>query len=332
MAGGEFALIDRYFTHSPFGQWISQGVGDDCALIDVGGVRMAVTTDMMSIGTHFFPDAKPRNVGHKALATNLSDLAAAGASPRAFFLSIALPEADAVWLSEFSAGLMDLAHRYDCALLGGDTVRTVKVNGVQAPHTISITAIGELAPGLGLMRSGAHINDDIWVSGTLGGPFAVVEKRYGIWNVPQGEAYVRAEKELDIPEPRIALGQELLRVATACADISDGFLQDLGHILDRSGVAAEIELNRIPMHEVLKEISSNQAMQAALSGGDDYELVWTAPVSAREQIQAMSQRLNLPLTRVGRVVERNQENQSFRLLDVTGQPVEVNFTGFDHFG
>ena len=155
MRRGEFQIIDRFFTHDAFGEWRSQGVGDDCAIIDMPGNRIAVTTDMMAVGTRFLPNAKPEDIGFKALAVNLSDLAAAGASPRAFFLSIGLPERDDAWLSGFSCGLMALAERSGCALLGGDTTRTAEVRGTHAPVTISITAMGSLPEGKGLTRAGA---------------------------------------------------------------------------------------------------------------------------------------------------------------------------------
>ena len=152
MRRGEFQIIDRFFTHDAFGEWRSQGVGDDCAIIDMPGNRIAVTTDMMAVGTHFLPGARPEDIGYKALAVNLSDLAAAGASPRAFFLSIGLPERDDEWLAGFSRGLMALAESSGCALLGGDTTRTAEVGGTHAPVTISITAMGSLPEGKGGRR------------------------------------------------------------------------------------------------------------------------------------------------------------------------------------
>ena len=177
---GEFQIIEQFFTYPSFGAWKSQGVGDDCAIIDTGAGRLAVTCDMTALGTHFFPDADPEDVGYKALAVNLSDLAAAGAVPRAFFLSIGLPRRDDGWLADFSRGLMALAHESGCALLGGDTTRTPEIDGRHAPATISITAMGDLPAGMGLTRSGAQPGDDIWVSGTVGDAYAALMCRWGI--------------------------------------------------------------------------------------------------------------------------------------------------------
>ena len=227
MRRGEFQIIDRFFTYEGFGEWRSQGIGDDCALIDTGTGRIAVTTDMMAIGTHFLPNANPEDVGYKALAVNLSDLAAAGASPRAFFLSIGLPERDDAWLAAFSRGLMSLAQTSGCALLGGDTTRTAAVGDARAPVTISITAMGALPEGKGLGRAGARPGDDIWVSGTLGDAYAALKHRWGHWQLMPDAAETVFER-MDRPTPRNALGSALLDLATSCADVSDGLKADLG--------------------------------------------------------------------------------------------------------
>ena len=226
MRRGEFQIIDRFFTHDAFGEWRSQGVGDDCAIIDMPGNRIAVTTDMMAVGTHFLPGARPEDIGYKALAVNLSDLAAAGASPRAFFLSIGLPERDDEWLAGFSRGLMALAESSGCALLGGDTTRTAEVGGTHAPVTISITAMGSLPEGKGLTRAGAKPGDDIWVSGTVGDAYAALKHRWGHWQLMPDAAEALFPR-MDRPTPRNMLGSALLDLATACADVSDGLLADL---------------------------------------------------------------------------------------------------------
>jgi thiamine-monophosphate kinase len=215
---GEFAIIDRFFTHEAFGAWKSKGVGDDCAIIDTAGGRLAVTTDMMSVGTHFLPSALAADIGYKALAVNLSDLAAAGAVPRAFFLSIALPGRDDLWLSGFTEGLMELARAASCPLLGGDTTRAATVGGAPGPVTISITAMGELPAQMGLTRSGAKPGDDIWVSGNVGGACAALRHRLGEWTLP-ARLFPAAAARMDRPEARNALGTALLNVASACADI-----------------------------------------------------------------------------------------------------------------
>lgn len=326
---GEFQIIEQFFTYPSFGAWKSQGVGDDCAIIDTGAGRLAVTCDMMALGTHFLPDADPEDVGYKALAVNLSDLAAAGAVPRAFFLSIGLPHRDDGWLADFSRGLMSLARETGCALLGGDTTRTPEVSGRRSPAAISITAMGELPAGMGLTRRGAKPGDEVWVSGTVGDAYAALMCRWGRWQVmPDQEPELF--KRMDRPQPRIALGQALLGAASAAADISDGLLADLGHILERSGVSAEIEWERIPRSRTLASLTPARQHEAVLAGGDDYELVFTAPPAAAERIFEAGLRSGTPVTRIGRITPRTQKAVVVRAAD--GFPVDVPRTGFDHFG
>lgn len=325
---GEFQIIEQFFTYQTFGAWKSQGVGDDCAIIDTGAGRIAVTCDMMALGTHFLPDADPEDVGYKALAVNLSDLAAAGAVPRAFFLSIGLPRRDDGWLADFSRGLMKLARESGCALLGGDTTRTPEVQGRHAPVTISITAMGDLPAGMGLTRKGAKPGDDIWVSGTVGDAYAALKCRWGAWSVmPDLEPELFAR--MDRPTPRIALGQALLGAASAAADISDGLLADLGHILERSGVSAEIEWEKIPTSVALQSMTPARQHEAALAGGDDYELIFTAPPSSAERIYEAGLLSGTPVTRIGRVIERTSRAVTVRTPD--GLPVLLVTEGFDHF-
>lgn len=325
---GEFQIIEKFFTYQTFGAWKSQGVGDDCAIIDTGAGRIAVTCDMMALGTHFLPDADPEDVGYKALAVNLSDLAAAGAVPRAFFLSIGLPRRDDGWLADFSRGLMKLARESGCALLGGDTTRTPEVEGHHAPVTISITAMGDLPAGMGLTRKGAKPGDDIWVSGTVGDAYAALKCRWGAWSVmPDLEPALFAR--MDRPTPRIALGQALLGAASAAADISDGLLADLGHILERSGVSAEIEWEKIPTSVALQSMTPARQHEAALAGGDDYELIFTAPPLSAERIYEAGLLSGTPVTRIGRVIERTSRAVTVRTPD--GLPVLLVTEGFDHF-
>ena len=237
----EFGVISRFFTDRSFypSAWPSQGAGDDCAFLDVGPMRLAVTADMMALGSHFLENASPYTVGRKALAVNLSDLAAAGSEPKAFFLSISLPRIDENWLEGFSRGLLEEARRFNCPLRGGDTVKSFAKPG-QSPYTaISITAMGELPAGKGLTRAGARVGEDIWVSGTPGDAFAALGQIFGYWTfVEPLLGYFRSR--MDLPEPRVALGRGLLNTATACCDISDGLIGDLKHILERSGVSARL--------------------------------------------------------------------------------------------
>ncbi len=328
---GEFQIIERFFTHETFGAWKSKGVGDDCAIIDMAGSRVAVTCDMMAVGTHFLPSARPEDVGYKALAVNLSDLAAAGATPRAFFLSIALPERDDAWLAGFTQGLMELSHHSGCPLLGGDTTRSAPVGDARAPVTISITAMGDLPAEMGLTRAGACPGDDIWVSGTLGGSYAALMHRWGKWTLG-ADLFPSACERMDRPTARNDLGTALLSCATACADVSDGLAQDLGHILERSQVAAHVDWSCVPMHPALKALSEVQQLEAAMSGGDDYELVFTAPADKRGLVEQAAISALTPVTRIGTIVEKkNEDNSLLTLVNANGQQILLPVSGFDHF-
>ena len=317
----EFDLIARYFCLGVPSVWDSQGIGDDCAIVKIGETSVAITVDTVALGTHFFDDADPYTVGRKALAVNLSDLAAAGATPRAFFLAISLPDADETWLKRFSLGLKEEASRYGCALLGGDTTRTTSVGTNAAPTTMTITAMGE---GKVLRtREGARVGDDIWVSGTLGDAYAALKMRWGHWSEKVTD-YLASR--MDTPTPRVDLGLALTGLASASADVSDGFLADLGHILKRSGVGAKLNADAFARSGDLQRLSQAKQYEAILTGGDDYELVWTAPKSAREQIRALAT-ADCPLSLVGEVV-----SEGFLVEDAHGQAVHFDRKGFDHFG
>ena len=327
---GEFQIIERFFTHENFGAWESKGVGDDCAIIDMPAGRIAVTADMMAIGTHFLPTQRPEDIGYKALAVNLSDLAAAGAIPRAFFLTIGLPARDDAWLAGFTKGMTELSRQAGCPLLGGDTTRTAKVGDIHAPVTISITAMGELPQSMGLTRSGARPGDDIWVSGYVGGAWAALMHRWGKITL-DARVFPAAALAMDRPNPRNALGTALLSSATACADISDGLAQDLGHILERSGVDADVLWDAVPKHPALAALSQEQQVEAAMSGGDDYELVFTAPADKRGLIEQASISALTPVTRIGRIVEKKPSGAPLAIRDASGRPLFLPVQGFDHF-
>ena len=327
---GEFSIIDRYFTHATFGAWACKGVGDDCAIIDAGSTRIAVTTDMTTVGVHFPVSTRAEDIGYKALAVNLSDLAAAGAVPRAFFLSIALPERDDLWLKDFTRGLLALAKEAQCPLLGGDTTRTAKVGETQAPATISITAIGELPSRMGLTRAGAAEGDDIWVSGTLGGAWAALAHLAGKLTLP-AEDFPAALKRLEQPQARNALGTALLSSATACADVSDGLAQDLGHILERSDVSAEIFFDAIPADASTASLSKENLVKALLTGGDDYELVFTAPKEKRGLIEQASISALTSVSRIGSIRSKDASRSRLVVTDSDGQVLRLASTGYDHF-
>ena len=273
------------------------------------------------MGTHFLPDVSPRTMGRKALAVNLSDLAAAGAEPRAFFLSISLPERDDAWLAEFRTGLLEMAERYGCALLGGDTVKAPD----GAPVSLSITAMGEMPAGEGLTRAGARVGDDVWLTGTTGDAYAALMIRTKVWKDEAG-VLSRLAPRMDDPTPRVAVGCALRRFAHAAVDVSDGLLQDLGHILERSGTGAVVAWDACPKSEALRAFSEEACRRAVLGGGDDYELLFCAAPEDRARVETLARVTQVPLTRIGRIVERG-----LRVVDREGEEIPVGAFGFDHF-
>ena len=322
MADSEFALIRRHFTRpAPDGVL---GVGDDCALLPPMRGHLAISTDLLVEDIHFFPDVDPVALGHKALAVNLSDLAAMGAAPRAFTLAIALPHVDHDWLDAFARGLFALADAHGCALVGGDTTRSPQ--GV----TMDVTIFGEVPASQALRRDGASAGDDVWVSGTLGDADVALRLLLADGSVldPDGTLLAATRRALEWPQPRVALGLALRGVASAALDISDGLAQDLGHILAASGVGAELRLADLPLSPALAAMPAEQARRSALSGGDAYELCFCAPPSARDALAVLSERLSLRLTRVGRLVA----GSGLRVVDESGNEVSPGAGGFDHFG
>jgi thiamine-monophosphate kinase len=314
----EFDLIARFFTRAP--RHTTLAVGDDAALLSVSaGSELAASTDMLVEGVHFFPDVDPQALGHKALAVNLSDLAAMGATPRWAMLSLALPDVDAQWLEGFSRGFFALADKHGVDLIGGDTTR--------GPRTLCVQIMGEVRRGRALRRDGAKLGDDIWVSGELGGAAAVVAHRRGELDL-QPEALERCRLRLDWPTPRIALGLELAALAHSAIDISDGLLGDLAHICERSGVGASVAYPAVPCSADLRPVRDQaQAMRAILAGGDDYELCFTAAQECAAEIEALATTLDVALARVGRIVEGN----AVSVFDVSGRPLPMQDRGFDHF-
>lgn len=314
----EFELIARHFSRATPGARL--GVGDDAALMQVtAGLELAVSTDMLLAGRHFLPDAEPEALGHKTLAVNLSDLAAMGARPRWALLAIALPEADEDWLAAFSRGLYALAGRYGVDLVGGDTTR--------GPLTLCVTILGEVEAGQALTRAGARAGDHVWVSGRLGGAALGLAQRQGRVGLEPPLA-AACQQRLDRPEPRVALGRALRGLASAVIDLSDGLLADLGHILERSGVGAELEFARLPAEPALAAgVPEDLARHCLLAGGDDYELIFTAPPAHEAAIMALARRLGLPLTRIGRIVE----GQGLIVRDAQGRPLAIPARGYDHF-
>ena len=314
----EFDLIRRYFTRATPGAVL--GVGDDAALLRVNsGMELAVSTDMLVSGTHFFADADPFLLGHKALAVNLSDMAAMGAQPRWATLALSLPVADETWLERFSAGFFALAEQYGVELVGGDTTR--------GPLNLCVTIMGEVPYGKALRRDGAQAGDDIWVSGTLGNAALALAHLQGDVRLVAEEFSVCAAA-LHQPVPRVALGLALRRVAHSAIDVSDGLLADLGHILECSNAGAEIEFAALPTSTILQSYLAQPLGQyCALAGGDDYELCFTVPVAHRAELGKISAQLGLPLTRIGAVVAGN--GCMVRAADCS--IINIKESGYDHF-
>jgi thiamine-monophosphate kinase len=325
----EFELIARFFDRPirPGGP-VVRGIGDDCALLDFGGTnQLAVTTDMLLAGRHFFPDAAPRHIGHKALAVNLSDLAAAGALPRCFFLSLGLRSADEPWLEAFSAGLMALADEFGCVLAGGDTTR-LPANRVEAePLTVSITAVGEVPRGKALTRAGAQIGDDLWVSGELGDAALALAAHAGKLRLDAHDS-AAVSLRLELPAPRVNLGVALRGIASSCIDVSDGLIGDLGHVLTRSGVGMTLRWGTIPRSAAMQRQPADVQIRCALAGGDDYELAFTASATSRAAVQAAAEAARTPVTRVGVITE----GRDLVIEDEAGAPMDTPFKAYDHFG
>ncbi len=331
---GEFDLIQRFFktqselmlANNPGS--VKLGIGDDCALLKIDPTEeIAITSDMLVSGRHFFPDANPEWLGWKALAVNLSDLAAMGAKPLGFTLALALPGPDSAWLEAFSKGLFAIANQYNCPLIGGDTTA--------GPLNICITAFGSIPKGKAICRSGALESDDIWVSGTVGDArLTLAALRHEIELAK--EDLEKIEAHMHRPTPRLDLGIALRGLANSALDISDGLLGDLKHILEESGKSAEIFLDRIPKSSTLLKQSHAIQNQCAANGGDDYELCFTAPISKRNVITQISAALNLPLTQIGSIKSMQHPIPEIRIIDNHGkeldtQEADLLMKSFDHF-
>ena len=314
----EFDLIARHFTKPAANAVL--GVGDDCALVDVtNGMDLAVSTDTMVSGTHFFPDVDPENLGHKTLAVNLSDIAAMGAMPYWAMLALTLPTVDHPWLSAFAKGFFDLAAEYNVSLVGGDTTR--------GPLTITVTIMGQVPTGAALRRNGAKVGNDVWVSGNVGDAALAVAHRHGKVVLTERD-YREAVMRLYEPTPRVALGQALRGMATSAIDISDGLIADLGHICRLSGVGATVELGSIPVSEIgARHFNDDAGLTAIVAGGDDYELCFTAPANSRESIEDLTDVLGVPLTRIGQI----KRGKGVSLLGADGKPMKIDGRGYDHF-
>ena len=317
MALGEFELIERFFTRPA--RRAVLGVGDDGALLAFEpGMQCCVSSDMLVEGRHFLSTVAPQRLGHKALAVNLSDLAACGAQPLYFTLALALPRADEHFLAGFAEGLWALAERHDIELVGGDTTA--------GPLNICITLFGQVPAGQALLRSSARAGDELWVSGTLGDARAALECFRGTL-VVDGAQFEQLRRAMEQPAPRVALGQRLRGIARSAIDVSDGLLGDLGHILRRSGVGARLDVDALPRSAALAALPPQWQHECLLRGGDDYELLFSADAAQHDAVLAAARDAGVPVTRIGRI----DAGRALVVTDGAGRQLAVGTGGFDHF-
>lgn len=316
----EFELIQRFFAVQPLHRDdVIVGIGDDAAVLKVpSGHQLVVTTDTLVAGVHFLPDADPQALGYKALAVNLSDLAAMGAEPAWFLLSLTLPEADPTWLQAFSDGLHDLARQYRIQLVGGNTAR--------GPLAITITAHGFVPEGQALRRTGANIGDRIYVTGELGDAGLALRQRLGRLSLSSAESAAVMHR-LDRPLPRIEPGLRLRGLASSVIDISDGLLADLGHILAMSQVGGRLELERIPVSPIYHAHLKELGWDMALAHGDDYELCFTIPTQKVARLEQLAPGFGCRLTCIGDIVA----GSGLQVADTAGSLYRPSATGHDHF-
>lgn len=316
MASGEFGLIEKFFDRPSGRSDVILGIGDDCALLSPPeDQNLALSIDTLVSGVHFFGDTNPRGLGHKALAVNLSDLAASGAKPAWCSLALTLPHIDEAWLSEFSAGFFSLASKNNISLIGGDTT--------EGPLSITVQVIGTVPKGKALLRSGAKANDLIYVSGPIGNAGLGLLGRQGSWPIEDPTVYAA----LETPTPRVELGQALLEIASACIDVSDGLAADLGHILERSQVGAEIEWDRLPLSFPVREfVRQSGDVGFPLRTGDDYELCFTVPPGHQNEVEKIFRVLGLSGGYIGRI-----ETIAGLRVRKASELIDMKKSGYEHF-
>jgi thiamine-monophosphate kinase len=329
MALGEFDLIARYFTRPV--HRAALGVGDDCALLrPTPGMQLAVSTDLLVEGRHFLSTVAPERLGHKALAVNLSDLAACGAAPLAFTLTLSMPRVDEAFLAGFAQGLFALADAHGIELVGGDTTA--------GPLTVGITVFGEVPAGEALRRDGARPGDRLWVSHPVGGGLGdarlALEAFRGRVDLA-GEDFTTVRRAMELPTPRVALGLALRGLASAAIDLSDGLLGDLGHVRRRSGAAAglpgplgvRLHADALPCSPALARQDRALRLECSLAGGDDYELLIAAPPAHDAALRAAAATAGCALTPIGELTD----DGALQVLDAAGRPVDTPWAAFDHF-
>jgi thiamine-monophosphate kinase len=318
---GEFELIARHFTRAATAgaRRADLGVGDDCALLRVApGQQLAVSSDMLVEGRHFLSTVAPERLGHKALAVNLSDLAACGAEPLGFTLALALPRGDEVFAAGLARGLFALADAHGIELVGGDTTA--------GPLNLCITVLGQVPTGQALLRSGARLGDELWVSGTLGDARLALEVFRGRLQL-DAAGFEQARRAMEQPQPRVALGLALRGLASSAIDLSDGLVGDLGHVLQRSGVSATVHLAQLPRSALLAAQPPAVQHECLLAGGDDYELLFTAPAARHADVLAAGRAAGVPVSCCGVI----GAGSGLKVLDADGQVLAQLPRAFDHF-
>lgn len=316
----ESELIERFFKRTKSADGLLLGIGDDAALLNIpAGEELAVSVDTIVAGRHFPEDTEPRAIGHRALAVNLSDMAAMGATPKWITLSLTLPEANEAWLSEFAAGLWDLADQFGVQLIGGDTTGGALTIGVQI--------LGLVSSGMALRRDGGKPGDLVVVSGTLGDAAAGLKYVQSGANIEEGSAAMKLVHRFEYPTPRVELGLAARTLASGAMDISDGLAADVPKFARASGVRACIEVGKVPISRELRALcSSEHALDLALGGGDDYELLFSVPPKNFEALGDAARRLNLTLTIIGELREGVGVQWT-----MNGDDFAPRVKGFDHF-
>ncbi|NMP14813.1 thiamine-phosphate kinase [Thalassotalea sp. Y01] len=316
----EFELIKQFFTAQPVNRKdVAMGIGDDCALIEASGDSLiAVTTDTLVAGVHFPLDTSARAIGHKAVAVNLSDLAAMGAVPSWISVAITLPEVDEKWLAEFTQGMFELTEYYNVQLIGGDTT--------QGPLSITITAQGTVARNTALCRSGAKNGDYVFVTNTIGDAGLALAAINGLVELSEQD-FAKVKEKLDFPRPQVLVAQMIREFATAAIDVSDGLLADLEHLCKASNLGIDIDLANVPLSDVmLSNLSKKQAITMALTSGDDYQLIFTVPATNKVGVETAMAHANVDYRCLGQL---NPSQQINLLLD--GENFAVPNNGFQHF-
>lgn len=316
----EFEIIRAYFATQPVQRAdVHLGIGDDAAVVQAPpSMETVITTDVLVAGVHFAENVSPAALGHKALAVNLSDLAAMGAAPAWFLLDLTLPKVDNAWLDAFAHGIHELAQAYQAQLIGGDTS--------SGPLAVAITAIGLVPQGKCMRRDGAHAGDAVYVTGTLGDAALVLAARRGEHGMTANDV-AAARRRLDQPDPRVAEGVGLRDFASSAIDISDGLISDLGHVLEASKVGARINLGAIPVSPTYRTQMRKIGLDYALAGGDDYELCVTVPPANAIRAEALALASGFSLTRIGEITGGN----TLEILDSMGRPYQPKRKGYQHF-